>query len=554
VGRAHPGRLTGIARGFDERTDRAMRAGPWSGMTSFGGPLDFAGYHAANAGVVPWSCHDGTAVNRWASPQALRGSSQDPDTIHGGCSHDDIALVNGRSPSFVDPLDVGWASARTRRGPSGRRLLTLLLLLPMALGMVGAPAATPAVRGDDLSDAKAAQAHLKHQIEEQKAAVAALDALQASLSADIASTQRQLSGINANLVTVRAKITTMSSRIEVVQRSYDDLVLQLGRQDFALALLETQETAKGDQLRSRKAMLVDRIRSAYDTGRTSMLEAFLSGGNFNDLLTEMNDYIDVGEQDKALAAQIVVDQTALAQLHQDVSDTRARTDDLRVTTASQKAKLDKSLTALKASKLELRRLEKATQQNLKQQRLSYARLQANKKNAAHALAVAAAAQKRLAHKIAAIVARQAQQGHIPSQYNGTLDWPMSGTVSQEFGCTGFPMEPPYGNCAHFHQGIDIVAPYGTKVRASGDGVVAYIGWNYADGADPAWIVIIAHSSGLETWYAHMQARYPGGIRQGSHVTQGQVIGYEGNTGHTTGAHLHWAVMLDGNFVNPRLFL
>jgi murein DD-endopeptidase MepM/ murein hydrolase activator NlpD len=52
----------------------------------------------------------------------------------------------------------------------------------------------------------------------------------------------------------------------------------------------------------------------------------------------------------------------------------------------------------------------------------------------------------------------------------------------------------------------------------------------------------------------MEPRYPGGISAGSHVKQGQVIGYEGDTGHATGAHLHWAVMMNGDFVDPRLFL
>ena len=147
-----------------------------------------------------------------------------------------------------------------------------------------------------------------------------------------------------------------------------------------------------------------------------------------------------------------------------------------------------------------------------------------------------------------------QGGNIPSAYNGTLTWPMAGDVTQNFGCTGFSWEPPFGSCAHFHQGIDIVAPDGTPVKASGDGTVVYIGWNYADGPDPAWIVIIAHSDSLQTWYAHMQPRYPGGDPRGPRGRPGQVIGYEGNTGHSTGAHLHWAVMFHGDFANPRLFL
>ena len=69
---------------------------------------------------------------------------------------------------------------------------------------------------------------------------------------------------------------------------------------------------------------------------------------------------------------------------------------------------------------------------------------------------------------------------------------------------------------------------------------------------PGWIVIVAHSAGLETWYAHMQPTYT--VRAGQSVSAGQIVGYEGNTGHSTGAHLHWAVRFNGAFVNPRLFV
>jgi murein DD-endopeptidase MepM/ murein hydrolase activator NlpD len=324
--------------------------------------------------------------------------------------------------------------------------------------------------------------------------------------------------------------------------------------DAQLVTIEGQEAAKKNELGVRQNLLAERIRSAYDTDRTSMLESFLSGGTFTDLLTEMSAFIDVGEQDKALAQQIARDQETLAALHQNVAETRDTTNVLRQETAAQKRTLDASLQALKAAKAELRKLEKETQRNLAIQRATYAKIARNKANAAKALKIAAKAQHQLAAKISEIVRKQSRAGRIPSEYNGTLAWPMSGNVTQNFGCTGFSWEPPQGSCPHFHSGIDIVAPAGTKVRASGAGVVAYIGWNYADGADPAWIVIIAHSEGLQTWYAHMKPAYPGGIKAGSKVKAGQVVGYEGNTGHSTGAHLHWAVRFKGNFVNPRLFL
>jgi len=425
------------------------------------------------------------------------------------------------------------------------------------VGLVGVPAspAAPAiVRGDELADAKAKAAQLKKDIAAQKAQVEQLNALQHDLADGIKQTADQLKGINADLASVKVKIKGMEAKIEIIKTDYESLVQQLKTLDAQLVDIEGRETAKRAELAERKALLADRLRSAYDTDRTSLLESFLSGGTFTDLLAEMSYFIDVGEQDKALATQVAKDQETLASLHQTTLDARSRTDDLRQDTAAAKRALDKSLASLKAAKAALKKLEKRVAAALAQQRREYAQLARNKAAAQRAINKASAAQKKLKSQIASLIRKQMQGGNIPSQYNGTLKWPMSGDVTQNFGCTGFSWEPPNGSCAHYHNGIDLVAPYGTAVHASGAGTVVYIGWNYADGADPAWIVIIAHSEGLQTWYAHMQPRYPNGIHAGSHVDRGELIGYEGNTGHSTGAHLHWAVMFNGDFVNPRLFL
>jgi murein DD-endopeptidase MepM/ murein hydrolase activator NlpD len=426
----------------------------------------------------------------------------------------------------------------------------LIVLVALLGGLIGGPASP--VGADELSDARARQNALDQQLKDQRAQVAKINALQADLGQQIASTKTQLRGINANLDSVRASITSMSKKIAVVRAQYFAQVAQLSLLDGQLAHIRVNEAQMQSALGARKALLADRLREAYDTDRTSMLETFLSGSSFTDVLSDVSYTIDVSEQDKALAEQIVSDQAALAEVQATVQDLRDATDQMRIDTAAQKVKLNKQMAGLREAQAELKQLEDATRQALAVQKAAYAKIARNKHNLAKAIAATNTAKRQLAHRINELVAAQYAHGNIPSQYNGTLVWPMSGAVSQDFGCTGVVFEPPLGACAHFHQGIDIVSPYNTPVHASGDGRVVYCGWNYADGADPAWIVIIAHSQSLETWYAHMVPNCP--ARAGSSVKSGQVIGHEGNTGHSTGAHLHWAVRFNGNFVNPRLFL
>jgi len=420
--------------------------------------------------------------------------------------------------------------------------------------VLGTPTAPQAARGDELSDAKAKQEQLKKDVAAQKAQIEKLNELQDGLAQDIKNTASVLKGIGVDIAAVKVKITAMQGQIDEIRADYNALVVKLRGLDAKLAVITAQEVAKRTDLASQKKLLAERMQSAYDADRTSLLETFLSGATFTDMLAEMSYYIDVGEQDKALADDIAQDQLTLATLHQSTLDVRAQTDDLRLQTAAQKRALDRSLAGLNQQKAALKKLEDRTAKALSAQKRAFAQIERNKADAKKALEKAAAAQAKLRNQINQLIRDQMQRGNIPSAYNGQLKWPMNGDVTQNFGCTGFSWEPPLGDCAHFHQGIDLVAPYGTPVRASGDGTVVYIGWNYADGADPAWIVIVAHSDSMQTWYAHLQARYPGGLHAGSVVKQGQLIGYEGNTGHSTGAHLHWAVMFHGEFANPRLFL
>ena len=433
-----------------------------------------------------------------------------------------------------------------------RRLLAALLVVPVVFGLFAAPVVAPGpVQGDELADAQKQAAALARQIKQQQTLIAGLNSSQALLQGRIASTTGQLNGITDNLAATRKQVNALAGEIDTVQADYNALVGQVQQLDSQVTRIEQMETTKKEELRQRKAELSQRIRDAWEAERTSLLETFLSGASFTDMLAEMSAHLDAAEQDRILAQQIALDRETLLSLHETVMATRAQTDTLRQETAVQKQQLDQRLAELQKARAKLVKLEKAAKAMLAQEKAQYAKVAANKAKLRQSIAAAATARRKLQHKIDSLVASQFNNGHIPSQYNGTLRWPMSGAVTQPFGCTGFSWEPPMGGCAHFHNGIDIVAPYGTAVRASAAGQVVYCGWNYADGADPAWIVIIAHSSSLTTWYAHMTPSCP--AHAGSAVSAGQVIGHEGSTGHSTGAHLHWMVEFNGNFVNPRLF-
>jgi murein DD-endopeptidase MepM/ murein hydrolase activator NlpD len=96
-----------------------------------------------------------------------------------------------------------------------------------------------------------------------------------------------------------------------------------------------------------------------------------------------------------------------------------------------------------------------------------------------------------------------------------------------------------------HHGIDYVAPRGTPVESAGKGRVVYTGWKSGYGK----VVMIKHNGTYSTTYGHL-SRIARGIKRGAKVEQGQVVGYVGSTGLSTGAHLHYELKVNGRLVNP----
>ena len=106
---------------------------------------------------------------------------------------------------------------------------------------------------------------------------------------------------------------------------------------------------------------------------------------------------------------------------------------------------------------------------------------------------------------------------------------------------------PLAGASTNHKGIDLAAPIGTPIYATADGTISRSGWASGYGK----LVIINHGNGIESRYAHMSAR---SVNDGEAVKKGDIIGYVGSTGNSTGPHLHYEVRVEGVAINPVSFM
>ena len=122
-------------------------------------------------------------------------------------------------------------------------------------------------------------------------------------------------------------------------------------------------------------------------------------------------------------------------------------------------------------------------------------------------------------------------------------WPIRGAVNSEFGMR----QSPWSSGTEFHSGLDIRAQHGTPIRAPAGGVVTIAGTYQEYGIT----VILDHGQDIKSVYGHLSKT---NVKPGERVERGTVVGWSGNTGRSTGAHLHYEILVKGQSVNPRAYL
>jgi murein DD-endopeptidase MepM/ murein hydrolase activator NlpD len=276
-------------------------------------------------------------------------------------------------------------------------------------------------------------------------------------------------------------------------------------------------------------VFVDRVVETYKTGEVDYLDVLLGSSGWEDLVARFN-----------LVRQLVGNDNLLVTQLDEARREVARQKRLLATMTAAKAKAEKEFSDQNAQLAAVR-----AQVVAKQQAVLAAR-----RAKAQTLTRVAQTRRGYEQQERELLAesRELQRiiaGSSAGTVHGTgrLIWPVPGPVTSGFGWRVHPIF----HTRKFHTGIDIGAAYGTAIHAADGGTVIYAAGMSGYGN----VVVIDHGGGLSTLYAHQSGF---AVSSGGAVSRGQVIGYVGMTGYTTGPHLHFEVRVNGSPVDPLGYL
>jgi murein DD-endopeptidase MepM/ murein hydrolase activator NlpD len=356
------------------------------------------------------------------------------------------------------------------------------------------------------------------EIGELQARIAAARAKEARLTTQISKVTSEIRALERRVGDVSQKLSILEHDLELHQRRLDHL--------NALFALETERL---NFLREQYARAVRelslRMIDLYQTRDPSLVEVILESSSLQDAIERVHYLEAIALQDKRIAADVAV-------AREEVRIAREKTKKVRAHVHAE--------TRVIAVRTQQQR-DVRSQLVANQERLSDTRGKKRKAliSTREQKAILIAEANALAAEDAGIrgqlTAAQGSVDTVPSSQG--LIWPASGPVTSPFGY----------RWGRLHAGIDIGAPSGTPIYAAASGTVVLAAWTGGYGN----FTCLDHGGGLATCYAH-QSSYA--VSSGAQVSQGQLIGYVGNTGHSFGAHLHFEVRVNGAPVDPLGYL
>ena len=382
-------------------------------------------------------------------------------------------------------------------------VMALLMLLPMLTMILGGAGAVTQSEIDALKQQQAESQALQQQLEEQMEDVEAQQ--------DAAVDKRDL----------------LLAQLEAINDELESIEAQIAWYDEEIALKEEQRKEAEAREAEQYSLFCQRVRAMEEEGTVSYWSILFNATSFSDMLDRLEDIDAVMAYDNQVMDELIATREELERLQAELESARAEEEAAKAQQEERKAE-QQALVA------QAQKVVDELNSNLEE---------LNRKLDEQDAAVAAV-QAEIERKQAEYEAQRQQNGTTIISESGYM-WPLPGyyRLSSLF---GYRIHPISGK-PHSHSGIDIPAPGNTPILAARSGQVitsvygsgAY--WSYGN------YVVIDHGDGETTLYAHMSSR---AVSEGEMVTQGQVIGYVGTTGNSTGNHLHLEVRENGQRVDP----
>ena len=406
----------------------------------------------------------------------------------------------------------------------------LAVLMVLSLIMMAIPAR--AISESDIEAIQQKRLHLEQELEEQAALIQSLNDNHALIIVRKAALDRQIA-LN------RESIALMEEQISVYDQMIEEKVEELSE-------AIRQEDSQTELLRGR-------LRAMEEGGNYSYYTFLFASSSFSDLLSRIGDVSDIMHYDKDL-------EEAFRQTRQDVERLKGEYEQVNLEQSAIRDELDEKKQQLNAqieaacgliAELESRSDDAEEEFRAIEEAEYMAYLEEQQALAEYAAQLAAAQQNTWTYYYGGYDGTGGSSGGSGSGsgyssgyvYGGSFIWPVDSTyVTSNFGYRNAPT----AGASTYHQAIDIGAAGGSPIYAAADGQVAVATYNNGLGN----YVSIAHDGETSTRYSHMTNFI---VQPGEYVTQGQIIGYVGATGIATGNHLDFAVIQDGQSVDPLQF-
>ena len=340
----------------------------------------------------------------------------------------------------------------------------------------------------------------------------------------------ELSAVAGRVRDLEAGVNAQQARLGVLEGQLGSARARLGTLDRTIAGQSKRLERLRGEYRIALTRLERRVRELYMTDGPDTLAFVLGTASFTDLIDNLDLLDRIGRQDERIA-------TSVKSARDGVADARRRTRAARAEAARVEAAVSSATTEQRGIVTRLVASRDALVAARSEKTTTLASIRSDRDST---LAEIDALEQQSAALEARI--REAQQrSSVPAVVapsgSGVLGWPVSGPVTSGFGV----------RWGRMHEGIDIAVGEGTPVRAAAAGTVIYAGWMSGYGN----LVAVDHGNGLSTAYAHNSSL---AVSVGQSVAAGEIVSYSGNTGNSTGPHVHFEVRVNGSAVDPLSYL